>query len=121
MARVAWIVLVVNGDTVHLTPTTVHAGDVYLVLDNPMTDVVLVERSDATGETSGPLSDDELDRVIHGDDQYTSRTGGFANSEQHGNVSKLVLAPGKYLFQVCDAVPGARIPPECMAVLEVLP
>ena len=111
----------VNGDTLLLTPSTVHAGEVYLVLDNPMTDVVLVERSDATGGTPGPLSDDELDRIIHGDDQHTSQTSGFANSEQHWNVSKLVLAPGKYLFRVCDAVPGGRIPPECMAVLQVVP
>lgn len=111
----------VNGDTVHLTPTTVHAGDVYLVLDNPMTDVVLVELSSATGESPGPLSDDDLDRIVHGDEQYTSQTSGFANSEQYGNVSRLVLAPGKYLFRVCDAVPGGRIPPQCMAVLQVLP
>jgi len=115
----------VNGDTVRLEPATVRAGDVYLV-QNPGTSVILVERKAAPEETPGPLSDEELDRVAHGDTFHTAITGGFADGPPHGYVSKLVLAPGKYAFladnpESLAARSGGVIPPESMAVLDVLP
>ena len=118
--------VVVEGDKVHLEPTTVRSGDVYLILDNPGTNVVLVQRKTAPEETPGPLTDEELDRIAHGDSFHTSQTSGFANGEPYGNVSKLVLSPGKHAF-LADAPEllaersGGVIPPESMAVLQVLP
>jgi hypothetical protein len=115
----------VVGDTVRLEPTTVRAGDVYLVLDNPTTNVVLIERSDAPGE-SGPLTDADLDRLAHGDTGHMKITGGFANGEPYGNVSRLELVSGRYAFladapELLAARFGGVIPPESLAVLSVLP
>ncbi len=116
----------VNGDTVRLEPTSVRAGDIYLVLEIPDTDVTLVESMAAADAPPGPLSDADLDRVAHGDTFHTSQTSGFPSGEPHGNVSLLVLTPGKYAFvadapEMLAARSGGVIPPEFMAVLTVLP
>lgn len=116
----------VSGDKVTLEPATVRAGDVYLVLDDPGTNVVLVQAMAAAEETPGPLSDDDLERVSAGDTFHTNITGGFANGAPYGNVSRLVLAAGKHAF-LADAPEslaeryGGRIPAESLAVLQVLP
>ena len=116
----------VTGDDVHLEPATMPAGDIYLVLDTPGTDVTLVEAKASADATPGPLTDDDLDRVRHGDTFHTSLTGGFANGGPHGNVTKLTLTPGTYAF-VADAPEalagrsGGVIPPGAIAVLQALP
>ncbi len=117
--------IVVSGDSVSLTPLTVRAGDIYIVLDVPGSSVNVVEPSTATAESPDPFTDDALDRIRHGDTFLTSM-GGIADSERYGNVRKLVLAPGRYAF-LADAPEalaerwGGTIPPEAMAVLTVLP
>ena len=74
----------VNGDAVRLEPTSVRAGDIYLVLDIPDTDVTLVESMAAADATPGPLSDADLDRVAHGDTFHTSQTSGFPSGGRTG-------------------------------------
>jgi hypothetical protein len=113
-----------NGDTVRLEPATVRAGDVYIVIDNPGTNVTLVERKSTPDESPGPLNDAELDRVAHGDTFHTSISG-FSNGE-FGNVAKLVVAPGRYAFLTDDPTAlaeksGGVVPPQSMAVLRVDP
>ena len=112
--------VVVDGDTVGLQPATARAGEVYLVLDNPGANVIFIGRMTAPDETPGPLSDDQLDRIVHGDMFRTSGESGF------GTVTKLALAPGKYLFVTDDPIElagssGGVIPQGSMAVLHVLP
>lgn len=117
---------IVSGDSVRLEPPTVQAGTIYLVLDEPRREVLLVEAKRTAESPAGPLTDEDLDRIAHGDTFHTSITGGFANGEQYGNVTRLVLAAGKYAFLVDDPTvlaerSGGVIPSESMAVLEVLP
>jgi hypothetical protein len=117
---------IVSGDTVRLQPATVRAGEVYLVLDIPGTNVVLVQTMAEAEGSPGPLSDDALDRVARGDTFHTMITGGFANGEPYGNVSRLVLPAGRYAFLADDpttlaARSGGVIPPGSLAVLQVLP
>jgi hypothetical protein len=115
--------VVVDGDTVRLEPATARAGEVYLVLDNPDNpgaNLIFIGRMTAPEETPGPLSDVELDRIVHGDMFQTSGESGF------GIVTKLALAPGKYLFVTDDPMElaessGGAVPQESMAVLQVLP
>jgi len=118
--------VVIDGDTITLDPTTVRAGDVYLVLVRPGTSMLLVERKSTPEETPGPLSEAELDRVRRGDTFHTAITGGFANGEPYGNVSRIVVTPGLYAFLVEEpellaARSGGVIPPGKMAVLVVTP
>ena len=103
--------VVVTDAEVQLTPATVRAGDVYVVLDTPGSSVSFVQRQRTATETPGPLTDDDLDRLAHGDTQGTA-IGGFDDSgctaEQRaegrgrmgpcGNAFKVVLTPGRYAF-----------------------
>ena len=111
-------------------PSTVPAGDVYLVLDGPRQSVVFVTRKRTAEETPGPMSDDDLQRLALGDTEGTSIEGFSVgcSAEQRdegrglvghcGNVYKLALAPGKYAF-LLDAPEGVIAPPGSMAILEV--
>jgi hypothetical protein len=115
---------VVSGDMVDQQPSTVRAGDVYLVIDNPGTSVTLVERKSTPDESRGPLTDAELDRVARGDTFHTAISG-FENGE-FGNVGKLVVAPGSYVFVTGDPTAlaersGGVIRQQSLAVLRVLP
>jgi hypothetical protein len=124
-------------ELVRLEPSTVRAGDIYLVIDGP--GALVVEKSDAPGATRG-FTDDELAAFIRtGDVFHTSLqdvTAGHA-----GNVFKLTLGPGRYAFlpiwegeavpetdvearnALChaDPVACADLPPLPVTVLEVLP
>ena len=117
---------IVSGDTVRLEPATVQAGTIYLVVDAPGTTVFFVEGQDTADESSvGPLSDDDLDRIVRGDTFHTGMNA-YANSGNHGKVYELVLAAGKYAFLVDNPIglaerSGGVISSESMAVLEVLP
>jgi hypothetical protein len=146
--REAQVVHVVASESeVRLDPATVHAGDVYLVLDEPLEgSFAFVERKRTAAETPGPMSDDDLERLAHGDTEGTA-TGSFSvgcdaaqRAEDRGqmgycgNVWKFVLVAGKYAIlgpgwteQQTEASvdptadPAGFLPPPTMAVLEVLP
>jgi hypothetical protein len=104
---------------IHLNPTTVHAGDVYLVLDVPQRGVELV-RSGAQAGVSGALTDDDLARVARNAD-----AGGIGieilTVSCCGNVYKETLASGKYAILLLDAAPSVGSPPASLAVLQVVP
>ncbi len=115
-----------------LQPATVPAGDIYLVLDGPRQSVTFVSRKRTAEETPGPMNDDDLDRLAHGDTEGTSIEGFSVgcSAEQRaasrgqtghcGNVYKLELAPGKYAL-LLDPPEGVAAPPGTMVILEVTP
>ena len=145
-AQVVHVVALESG--VRLTPATVRAGDVYLVLDEPQNgSIQFVERKTAADEPPGPLSDDDLARLAAGDTEATAIGGldaGGCSAEQDaedrgqigpcGNVMKVVVAAGKYAILGPGwremeteprvdptADPAGFRPPSSMAVLEVVP
>lgn len=141
--------LVATEAEVHLTPATAHAGDIYVQLDEPRDDgsFQLVQRKRTAAEAPGPMDDDALERLAHGDTEGTSMEGfGPSCSGQGanigilvqegicGNVWMLVLGPGKYAIlgpawtmQETEARvdptanPAGFEPPRTMTVLEVVP
>lgn len=123
--------VVVTESELRLDPATVRAGDIYVVLDTPRSSVGFVQRQRGPSETPGPLSDDDLARLAHGDTQGTAIGGfdlvGCSDSQRAedrgkmgycGNVFKVVLTQGKYAFFTGN-VDG--VPPRSIAVFEVLP
>jgi hypothetical protein len=124
-----------SGD-VRIQPSRAGAGDIYLVLEEPTESIVFVTRKPTAEATPGPLSDEDLARLAHGDAQGTSiegfETTGCDASHRAadrgklkvpggcGNVFRVRLAPGKYAILAEDpaAHPGGSTP---MAVLDVLP
>ena len=66
----------VSGAQVDLEPATVRAGDIFVVLDTPGSSVGFAQRQRTANETPGPLTDEDLARLAHGDTQGTS-IGGF--------------------------------------------
>jgi hypothetical protein len=144
-AQVVHIVL--TESEVHIDPATVRSGDVYLVLDAPLDGGFnFVERQRSADETPGPLSDDDLERLAHGDTEGTSIGGhssGCSASQRAedrglmgpcGNVMMATLRPGKYAIlgpgwteQETEpsldptADPAGFVAPPTMAVLEVVP
>ncbi len=140
--------VVATESEVRLDPATVRAGDVYLVLDEPLEgSITFVERKRTAADTPGPLDDNDLERLAHGDTEFTSIGGlgvGGCSAAQNaedrgqmgpcGNVMKVTVRPGKYAIlgpgwtmQETEpsvdptAAPGGFVPPTSMAVLEVLP
>ena len=140
--------VVATESEVRLDPATVHAGDVYLVLEEPLDGSFAFVALKRTAEaTPGPLSDDDLERLAHGDTEGTSMEGfsvGCVPSQQAesrgqtgpcGNAfGPMVLVEGKYailgpgwtMMETEPSVdptagPGGFLPPPTMAVLEVLP
>ena len=142
--------LVATESEVRLDAASVRAGDVYLQLDEPLDggSFIFVERMSTEEETPGPLTDNDLERLAHGDTQGTSSSaygpscgGSQGAARGHlvapgvcGNVWKFVLVPGKYAIlgpawteqQTEPSVdvtadPAGFIPPPTMTVLEVLP
>jgi hypothetical protein len=129
--------VVVTESEVRLEPTTVHAGDVYLVLDAPPDgSFAFVEMQRTDEATPGPLTDDDIARLARGDTEGTAIGGldaGGCSAAQNaedrgqmgpcGNVMKVVLVEGKYAIvgstpETRDLTTG-RWPP--MAILEVVP
>lgn len=139
--------VVITEAAVRLEPTTVPAGDVYLVLDTPSDgSFAFVERKRTAEETPGPLSDDDLARLAGGDEEgtYLESFGVGCSAAQRaedrgqmgpcGNVWKVVLVAGKYAILGPGSAemetepsvdptadPAGFVPPPSMAVLEVLP
>ena len=101
--------VVATESAVRLAPATVHAGDIYLVLDEPVGgSFALAQRQRTADGSPGPFDDDDLERLATGDTEYTAIEG-FGNGcdpEQRaqdrgqmgycGNVWKVVLGEGKY-------------------------
>ncbi len=128
--------VVIVGSEVRLEPATVHAGDIYVVLDTPGSSVGFAQRQRGPSpETPGPLNDEDMDRLAHGDTQGMA-IGGFSDTgcsaEQRaedrgrmgpcGNVVMVVLTAGKYAFftgNLDGRPPGDPSP--SITVLEVLP
>ncbi len=114
--------VVVTASEVRLDPATVHAGEIYFVVegaDDPSghAEFVFVQRQRTAAETPGPMSDDDVARLARGDYQWTATEGGW------GSYARFTLHEGKYVFLV--ALPGGPddgdVPPQSMAVLEVVP
>ena len=127
--------VVVMESEVVLTPTTIRAGDVYIVLDAPEDGSFLfVRQKSAAAATPGPLSDDDLARLARRDTQGTAIEGldaGGCAPEQDaaarghigpcGNVYLVRLVEGKYAILGETPEGGSPDVPPPMAVLEVLP
>jgi hypothetical protein len=73
---------------VELTPDTVRAGDVYLVLGDGA--VSFVERQIAPGASPGPLTDGQIARIRHTADDCPGRLGSCLHNydRRHPNVTK---------------------------------
>jgi len=128
--------VVITGSAVTLEPSVVRAGDVYLVLEEPQDgSFSFVERQTAAGETPGPLTEHDLERLALGDTQGMSIGGSDAggcdaaqNAEDRGqmgpcgNVMRFVVGPGLYAVVSgdLDVDPTTGEPPR-IAVLEVIP
>ena len=122
--------VVITSSEVRLNPSTVHRGDVYVVMDVPCSHVRFLWRAGGPVEIA-PLSDDDLARFRRGDEQGTGMSG-FDNNTcpapssngagdrmgECGNVQKMVLSEGKYAFFL-EAADG--VTPRAIAVLEVVP
>ena len=106
--------------SVQVTPATVHAGDVYFVLDLSPQGVPLSFVKSSSG-AGGALTDADIARLAQNVDSAGLSSEGI-DASCCGNVYKKTLAPGKYAFVVHDprsAQPGLR--PLSMAILEVQP
>ena len=142
--------LVATESEVRLDAASVRAGDVYLQLDEPLDggSFIFVERKSTEDEIPGPMTDNDLERLAHGDTRGTSSSaygpscgrpqgadrGHLVAPGVCGNVWKFVLVPGKYAIvgpawteqQTEPSVdptadPAGFIPPPTMTVLKVLP
>jgi hypothetical protein len=142
--------LVATESEVRLGSAGVHAGEVFLQLDEPLDGggFTFVERKSSAAETPGPLTDNDLERLAHGDTEGTSSSaygpscggpqgamrGRLVQPGVCGNVWKFVLVAGKYAIlgpgwteQETEASvdptanPAGFVAPPTMAVLEVLP
>jgi hypothetical protein len=115
--------IVLTESSVQLEPATVHAGDVYFILDTPADPAghagfTFVSRGEPGQEGADPmpLSDEDVARIAQGDYQGTAMGGGW------GDQVRFTLGAGNYVFLIAGSsgeVPGVR--PTSMAVLEVLP
>lgn len=108
-----------TGPAVILRPATVHAGDVYLVVDLPQNNpqgpsLVLVEG------TGGPLTDAAVARFTQtGDEQ--DKVFVMIDNSCCGKVHRETFAAGKYAFVLeADSLPPG-VPPSSVTILQVTP
>jgi hypothetical protein len=115
--------IVVTESEVRLTPTTVQAGDVYLVLDGPGQGFSFVTLG------GGPFDDEAIARLEQGDLQNTAIEGfqvscapdGWSEErawEGCGDVFKVSVVEGRYAILAPGERPGVR---PIMAALNVVP
>jgi hypothetical protein len=110
--------VVITASEVRVDPATVHGGEVHFMVegaDGPADHVgfTFVSAGYAQDATPLPLSDAALARLARGDYQRTGMEGGW------GNYATFTLLEGNYAFLTGPDQPG--VPPQSMAVLEVLP
>jgi hypothetical protein len=105
-------------NAVRLDPTTVRAGDLYLVLDVPQRGVELVYRGGSNARE--PLTADDLAHLSQDVDAEGLALESLSAS-CCGNVFKVSLPPGRYAFILRDPASGVGRPPASFAVLEVSP
>jgi hypothetical protein len=128
--------VVVRPASVTLDPPTAHAGDLYLVLDDPPDGpLTFVATADTATVTPGPLTDDDVRQILAGNAFHTAvvafGAGGCSPDQDAaargkagpcGNAFKVTVAPGAYLIAggspERDPTTG-RVPP--MAELRVTP
>ena len=115
--------VMVSESEVRLSPTTVRAGDVYLVLDGPGQGFSFVTLG------GGPFDDAAIARLGDGDLQDTAieafqvTCGPNEWSEDHGwegcgNVFRVFVSEGQYAILAPGEAPGV---PPTMTVLQVAP
>lgn len=115
--------VMVTESEVRLSPTTVRAGDVYLVLDGPGQGLSFVTLG------GGPFDDAAIARLEEGDLQDTAVEGfqvscapdGWSEErgwEGCGNVFRVSVSDGQYAILAPGEAPGV---PPTMAVLAVSP
>jgi len=105
------VVVEVTGADVRLDPTSVNAGDIYLVLDTPRSSITFTQ--DELLPTDLPTRGD-FDLRGCSDAQRAEDRGQVGYC---GNVFRVTLSPGKYVFFSID-VEGSG---QAVARLEVLP
>jgi hypothetical protein len=105
-----------TGADVRLDRSTVHAGDVYLVVDLPPQGASLA----LIRGGSQPLTDADLARFAKAGDTEGMVTEGIDNS-CCGKVHKETMAAGKYAFILHADRLAPGIPPSAITVLEVTP
>jgi len=135
--------LVATQSEVRLSPATVHAGDVYIQLDEPLDGGSFIFTAE-----NAPMTDNDLERLAHGDLLGTIQTtygpscsgpqgadvGHLSGPGVCGDVWKLTLAAGRYAILgpgwlpqrsepsvAPTANPAGFIAPSTMAVIVVLP
>jgi hypothetical protein len=102
---------------VRLDPSSVHAGDVYLVLDVANAGIDLVQTVAGGGASPGPLGTADLGRLAQGDTQGLMMENLSVNC--CGKVVKKTLVAGKYALVPAGTEDGH--PPPSIAVLDVVP
>jgi hypothetical protein len=107
-----------NAASIQVAPGTVHAGDVYLVLDQLPPGVVVAFVRSGTGDS---LTTADLARLAQNVD-----AAGLSSETMDvsccGNVYKKTLAPGTYVLVVEDPRTGQPgLPPRSIAVIDVRP
>lgn len=125
--------VIATEQSITLAPNSVRAGDVYLVLDEPTRSIQFVQSMTSAEATPGPLDDESLDRLRHGDTFHTAVSGldaGGCSPAQDaenrgrmgpcGNVMQVVLSPGSYAVVTGALEVGGATPPR-IAVLTVVP
>lgn len=102
--------VIITESEVQLTPATVRAGDVYLVLESSASGgLFFVQAKRSSAATPGPLSAEDLARLAAGSSQWTAiesvedvNCDPQQNAEARGqmghcgNVVKFTLSPGLY-------------------------
>ena len=125
--------VVATEQSITLTPNSVRAGDVYLMLDGPSTSILFVQAQTSAEATPGPLDDESLERLRQGDTFHTAvggmEAGGCSPAQDAenrgrmgpcGNVMQVVLSPGNYAVVTGELEAGGATPPR-IAVLTVVP
>jgi hypothetical protein len=109
--------VVASTTDVRLDPASVHAGDVYLVLDVASGGVDLIESVAGANASPGPLTAGDLIGLAKGDTQGLLMENLSVNC--CGKVVKKTLVAGKYAIVPAGTEDGH--PPPSIAVLDVVP
>jgi hypothetical protein len=103
--------------SVRVDPASVHAGDVYLVLDVPNAGVDLIESVAGANASPGPINTADLARLAQGDTQGLAMEN--LSVSCCGKVFKKTLVVGRYGIVPAGSEDGH--PPPSIAILDVVP